>query len=224
MTDAGEPASTYDEALRALAERGRFGIRLGLGRTRALLRELGHPERPVRGALVAGTNGKGSVLALADCGAARRRLPRRHDAQAAPRHLSRADLHRRPADRRRRLRPARRARPRVADRVARRHGEPTEFELLTAVVFARFAEVRPGRRARRGRAWRAARRDACLGRRSRRRDQRRPRPHGPAREHDHRRSPARRRRSSSEATWPSPARAVTAWRSSAGARDASACR
>ena len=31
----------------------------------------------------------------------------------------------------------------VADRVARRHGEPTEFELLTAVVFARFAEVRP---------------------------------------------------------------------------------
>src|SRR6185503_1284974 len=29
------------------------------------------------------------------------------------------------------------------DRVAARHGEPTEFELLTAVVFARFAEVRP---------------------------------------------------------------------------------
>jgi dihydrofolate synthase/folylpolyglutamate synthase len=31
----------------------------------------------------------------------------------------------------------------VADRVAPRHGDPTEFELLTAVVFARFAEVRP---------------------------------------------------------------------------------
>ena len=31
----------------------------------------------------------------------------------------------------------------VADRVAPRYGEPTEFELLTAVVFARFAEVRP---------------------------------------------------------------------------------
>ena len=27
--------------------------------------------------------------------------------------------------------------------MARRHGEPTEFELLTAVVFARFAEIRP---------------------------------------------------------------------------------
>jgi len=56
---------TYDEALRAIAARGRFGVRLGLGRTRALLRELGHPELTVRGALVAGTNGKGSVLALA---------------------------------------------------------------------------------------------------------------------------------------------------------------
>jgi dihydrofolate synthase/folylpolyglutamate synthase len=31
----------------------------------------------------------------------------------------------------------------IADRIARRYGEPTEFELLTAVVFARFAEVRP---------------------------------------------------------------------------------
>jgi dihydrofolate synthase/folylpolyglutamate synthase len=31
----------------------------------------------------------------------------------------------------------------IADRIARRHGDPTEFELLTAVVFARFAEARP---------------------------------------------------------------------------------
>ena len=51
--------------VRALAERGRFGIRLGLGRTRALLHALGDPQLPLRGALVGGTNGKGSVLALA---------------------------------------------------------------------------------------------------------------------------------------------------------------
>ena len=55
---------TYQGAIKALADRGRFGIRLGLGRTRALLRELGNPHEQVRGALVAGTNGKGSVLAL----------------------------------------------------------------------------------------------------------------------------------------------------------------
>ena len=89
----------------------------------------------------------------------------------------------------------------VADRVAppaRR--PPTEFELLTAVVFRHFAEARARRRARRGRAGRAARRDACLGRRRGRRHQRRPRPHGPARPDRRARSPARRRRSSSAAT------------------------
>ncbi|MEA2544883.1 MAG: dihydrofolate synthase / folylpolyglutamate synthase, partial [Chloroflexota bacterium] len=57
--------AAYHDALDALAERGRFGIRLGLGRTRALLRELGDPQLATRGALIAGTNGKGSVIALA---------------------------------------------------------------------------------------------------------------------------------------------------------------
>jgi len=50
---------TYAEALAALEARGRFGIRLGLGRVRALLRAMGDPQSTVRGALVAGTNGKG---------------------------------------------------------------------------------------------------------------------------------------------------------------------
>jgi dihydrofolate synthase/folylpolyglutamate synthase len=133
----------YQAALAALSARGRFGIRLGLGRTRALLRELGHPERTVRGALVGGTNGKGSVLALAD-GALRAAgyrvgtTPKPHlvtyreRVQIDGRPISPEDFARLVAD----------VLPR-ADRIARRYGEPTEFELLTAVVFARFAEVRP---------------------------------------------------------------------------------
>jgi dihydrofolate synthase/folylpolyglutamate synthase len=134
---------TYDQAVRALAERGRFGIRLGLGRTRALLRELDHPERVVRGALVAGTNGKGSVLALAD--SALRAAGYRVGSTPKP-HLvtyrERIQVDGRP------IAPEDFARlvGRVLDaakRVAPRHGDPTEFELLTAVVFARFAEVRP---------------------------------------------------------------------------------
>jgi dihydrofolate synthase/folylpolyglutamate synthase len=131
----------YHEALAALSERGRFGIRLGLGRTRALLRELGDPQLAVRGALVAGTNGKGSVLALA--GSALRvaglrvgQTPKPHlvtyreRVQVDGRAISAADFARH-VD----------VVLRAADAVARRHDEPTEFELLTAVVFRHFAEV-----------------------------------------------------------------------------------
>jgi dihydrofolate synthase/folylpolyglutamate synthase len=140
---APSPGLTYRGALAALSERGRFGVRLGLGRTRALLRELDHPERAVRGALVAGTNGKGSVLALAD---AALRAAGHHVGSTPKPHLvtyrERICVDGRP------IAPDDFARLvgrvlGIADRVARRHGEPTEFELLTAVVFARFAEVRP---------------------------------------------------------------------------------
>jgi hypothetical protein len=37
------PGLTYAGALAAIESRGRYGIRLGLGRVRALLRELDHP-------------------------------------------------------------------------------------------------------------------------------------------------------------------------------------
>jgi len=133
----------YRQALHALEARGRFGVRLGLGRTRALLDRLGHPERAVRGALVAGTNGKGSVLALA--AAALRAAGYRVGSTPKP-HLvtyrERVQIDGRPIDPDDFARLADRVLA-VSDAVARRHGEPTEFELLTALVFTRFAEVRP---------------------------------------------------------------------------------
>ena len=136
-------ALTYEAALEALADRGRFGIRLGLGRTRALLRELGNPQRSVRGALVAGTNGKGSVLALA--GAALRAAGYRVATTPKPHLVSyreRLQIDGRPVDPVTFARLVGEVLP-VADRVARRHGDPTEFELLTAVVFRWFAEEQP---------------------------------------------------------------------------------
>jgi dihydrofolate synthase / folylpolyglutamate synthase len=130
----------YHQAVAALAARGRFGIRLGLGRTRALLHELGDPQLAVRGALVAGTNGKGSVLALA--GSALRAAGLRVGETPKP-HLvtyrERIAIDGRPiaaGDFSRHVE----AVMAVADKVARRHGDPTEFELLTAVVFRHFAE------------------------------------------------------------------------------------
>ncbi|MEO8228313.1 MAG: bifunctional folylpolyglutamate synthase/dihydrofolate synthase [Chloroflexota bacterium] len=135
-------ALTYEEALRALQERGRFGIRLGLGRTRALLRELGDPQLEFRGALVAGTNGKGSVLALA--GSALRAAGFRIAETPKPHLVSyreRLQVDGRLVD------PATFARLvgevlEAADTVGRRSlGQPTEFELLTAVAFRWFAEM-----------------------------------------------------------------------------------
>jgi dihydrofolate synthase/folylpolyglutamate synthase len=134
---------TYREALAALQDRGRFGIRLGLGRTRAILRELGDPQRSFRGALVGGTNGKGSVLALA--GSALRAGGYRVGETPKP-HLvtyrERLQVDGRPIDPESFARIVSRVLP-LADRVARRFGDPTEFEVLTAVVFAWFGEVAP---------------------------------------------------------------------------------
>ena len=52
------------DALTRIRARGHIGIRLGLARMRALLGRLGDPQLGLRGALVAGTNGKGSVVAM----------------------------------------------------------------------------------------------------------------------------------------------------------------
>jgi dihydrofolate synthase/folylpolyglutamate synthase len=130
----------YADAVRALTERGRFGVRLGLGRTRALLRELGEPQRAFRGALVAGTNGKGSVIALA--GSVLREAGYRAGETPKP-HLvtyrERLQIGGRPIDPASFARLAGEVLP-IADRVARRNGEPTEFELLTAMIFRWFGE------------------------------------------------------------------------------------
>jgi dihydrofolate synthase/folylpolyglutamate synthase len=142
LTRPAPATATYHAAVRALSARGRFGIRLGLGRTRALLRELGDPQRSLRGALVGGTNGKGSVLALA--GSALRAAGFRVGTTPKPHLVSyreRLEIDGRPID------------PvtfawlvdevlDVAERVERRHGPPTEFELLTAMLFRWFAEER----------------------------------------------------------------------------------
>jgi len=59
-------ANAYERALASIEAVSWRGISLGLERTEALLAALGNPHIGLRGALVAGTNGKGSVCALID--------------------------------------------------------------------------------------------------------------------------------------------------------------
>lgn len=132
---------SYAATLAALQARGRFGIHLGLGRTRALLRALGGPERRLRGALIGGTNGKGSVQAMvASCLAAAGlwvgQTPKPHLVSYRERILVKGQP----------LPPAAFAELlgevlAIADGLPRRLGPPTEFEVLTAAAFAAFARA-----------------------------------------------------------------------------------
>jgi dihydrofolate synthase / folylpolyglutamate synthase len=133
--------SAYDEAVAQLSARGRFGIRLGLGRTRALLRAFDNPERTLRGVLIGGTNGKGSVQALV--AAALQQAGYRVGQTPKP-HLSEY-----------RERIVVDGVPIAADdfaevvgevlaqaqRIERRVGPPTEFEALTCAAFVWFARA-----------------------------------------------------------------------------------
>lgn len=132
---------TPDEAhaIASLQARGRFGIRLGLGRTRALLAALGSPHRGLRGALVGGTNGKGSTQAmvsaiLAAAGYLVGQTPKPHLVSYRERIVVNGSPI--PASDFARLVEEVLA---TADRVARRHGPPTEFEVLTCAALLWFA-------------------------------------------------------------------------------------
>ncbi|MFI5255221.1 MAG: bifunctional folylpolyglutamate synthase/dihydrofolate synthase [Candidatus Limnocylindrales bacterium] len=128
----------YAATLATLQARGRFGIRLGLGRTRALLRALGEPGRDMPGVLIAGTNGKGSVQAmvaacLAAAGLRVGQTPKPHLVSYRERILidgrpltetAFASLLAEVLE--------------VADGLTNRLGPPTEFEVLTAAAFAAF--------------------------------------------------------------------------------------
>ncbi len=125
---------TYRQAVAALTERGRFGINMGLARVERLLIEAGHQHQGMRGALVGGTNGKGSVVAMARAalvagGHRVGTMPKPHLVSYRERiavdgvPIGAGDFAAAVA----RVLPA-------VDRVAAELGPPTEFELLTAAA------------------------------------------------------------------------------------------
>lgn len=131
----------YAAAVGELQRRGRFRVNLGLERIERLLAELDHPERALRGALVAGTNGKGSVAALVE--AALRAEGMRTGTMPSPHLVSyreRIALDGRPLTEARFAAAVERVIP-ATDRAAARLGDPTEFELLTAAAVAEFARA-----------------------------------------------------------------------------------
>jgi dihydrofolate synthase/folylpolyglutamate synthase len=131
---------TYRQAVAALTERGRFGISLGLERVERLLEEVGHPERGLRGALVGGTNGKGSVVAmtqsvLSAAGLTVGTMPKPHLVS----YRERIAIDGKPLGPTAFAAAVERVLPAI-DRVAvAGSGPPTEFEALTAAAIAELA-------------------------------------------------------------------------------------
>jgi dihydrofolate synthase/folylpolyglutamate synthase len=124
----------YDQALRYVTSTGRFGIKLGLQRTRALLDAVGAPDRGMRGALVAGTNGKGSTCAficavLGEAGLRVAAMPKPHLSSytervvVAGRPIGEAEFA-----------AAVSALIPVIEAITPEHGAPTEFEILTTLA------------------------------------------------------------------------------------------
>jgi dihydrofolate synthase / folylpolyglutamate synthase len=132
---------TYQESLDYLTSLGRFGIKLGLDRTRALLHELGDPQDLFQGVHVAGTNGKGSVCAmvasvLQASGYRVGLMPKPHLVS----YTERIQVDQRPiaeddfAALLTELQPA-------INKVAADLGPPTEFEILTSAALYYFARA-----------------------------------------------------------------------------------
>ena len=130
---------TYAQALEYISKQGRFAMKLGTERTRALLDEIGGPDRKLTGVLIAGTNGKGSTGAcltsiLRATGQRVGFMPKPHlisyteriELDGSP--ISEQDF----VDALESLRP-------VFDRVAVGIGPPTEFEMLTVLAIAYLA-------------------------------------------------------------------------------------
>jgi dihydrofolate synthase / folylpolyglutamate synthase len=131
---AAAPTLTYQEALDYISGLGRFGIKLGLERMRAILDELGCPELGRRGVHVAGTNGKGSTTAFLE---AILRVRALHVGMMPSPHLKsyteRVRLDGLPISEAGFAAAVTDLRPRL-ERVRQQLGEPTEFEILTALA------------------------------------------------------------------------------------------
>ena len=132
----------YAEVLTKLEHLGRFGMVLTLDRIKALLDLLGHPEERLRVVHVAGTNGKGSTVAMLD---AILRAGGRHTGRWTSPHLvdfrERICLDGRPATPDELCWAFARVWPAVERIKDGPDGHPTQFEAGTAMAFLLLAEA-----------------------------------------------------------------------------------
>lgn len=121
----------------------RFGMRPGLDRVRELLSRLGDPQRRLPPVVhITGTNGKGSVAAMAEaCLRAGGLKTGLYLSPYLERFNERIQINRRPIANRALARLLSEVRPHIEAMVAAGHESPTEFEVITAAAFLHFSRV-----------------------------------------------------------------------------------
>jgi dihydrofolate synthase / folylpolyglutamate synthase len=132
---------TYPEALEYLSSLGRFGIKLGLTRTKSLLAAMGNPHQLVQGVHVGGTNGKGSVCAmlatiLQKAGYRVGLMPKPHLVS----YTERIQVDQQPIAEHDFAQLLTELQPLIAS-VSEQLGPPTEFEILTTAALYYFARA-----------------------------------------------------------------------------------
>ncbi len=130
---------TYDEALSYISKHGRFGMKLGTERTRAILDRMGSPDHGLRGVLIAGTNGKGSTGActaaiLQAAGHKVGFMPKPHLIS----YTERIELNGHPITEAEFVETLEALMP-TLEGIAAEIGQATEFEMLTAMAIAYLA-------------------------------------------------------------------------------------
>lgn len=138
----GAKALTYQEALDYIHARTQFGIKLGLDRIRYLLELCDHPHQKYPVIHIAGTNGKGSVVALITSvlSAAGYKVGRFISPHLSS-YTERFSINNRNISEDRVGELVSRLKP-VLERTARHplYSPPTEFEVATLLAFQYFAE------------------------------------------------------------------------------------
>jgi len=130
---------TYEESLAYISRLGRFGMKLGTERTRAILDHLGNPDHGIKGALIAGTNGKGSTAVclasiLQSSGRRVGFMPKPHLIS----YTERIQLDGVPISERDFVKTLEALMP-TLDVIEKEMGQATEFEMLTAIALAHLA-------------------------------------------------------------------------------------
>jgi dihydrofolate synthase / folylpolyglutamate synthase len=130
----------YETALVFIQGFLKHGVKLGLERISEILERLGHPERQFRSIHVAGTNGKGSTTAMLD--SVLREIPLKTGRYTSP-HLSsyreRFTINGAMIAREQLAELVSEIKPVIKSVIRDGFGDPTEFEVGTAIAFLFFA-------------------------------------------------------------------------------------